>query len=458
MSKNCRKSCNLCQEEGGKGQGGEEGNCQDGNKNCKYWASHGHCKKSANYMSKNCRKSCNLCQEEGGKGQGGEEGNCQDGNKNCKYWASHGHCKKSANYMSKNCRKSCNLCQEEGGKGQGGEGEGKSAGGIRSYGDYCVAPNRGGCSPPGGSYLIFTKKQGTACNARDQIFRLDQNGVIHHKCSGKVVCPQDNNPTNGKKLMLKDKCDRGISKHVRLQKYHNLKNLKNNFCVHPNGGWPREGGALVYWKGCDQARLKLEFLHTEEGEKEEGGEEEECQDGNKNCKYWASHGHCKKSANYMSKNCRKSCNLCQDGEDKGGGAEEEECQDGNKHCKYWASNGHCEKSANYMSKNCRKSCNLCQDGEDTEGDCQDGNKNCKYWASHGHCKKSAYYMSKNCRKSCNLCQGEARNEHSGGGEFEDEEDDMNEEDNEKEEEKGDDEKGEKQEEKNHKEDRQMFFA
>ena len=37
----------------------------------------------------------------------------------------------------------------------------------------------------------------------------------------------------------------------------------------------------------------------------------ECQDGNKNCKYWASHGHCKKSANYMSKNCRKSCNLCQ---------------------------------------------------------------------------------------------------------------------------------------------------
>ncbi|XP_027057790.1 uncharacterized protein LOC113684595, partial [Pocillopora damicornis] len=87
--------------------------CQDGNRNCKYWASHGHCKKSANYMSKNCRKSCNLCQD------------CQDGNKNCKYWASHGHCKKSANYMSKNCRKSCNLCQ---------------AGEIRSFGDFFVNP------------------------------------------------------------------------------------------------------------------------------------------------------------------------------------------------------------------------------------------------------------------------------------------------------------------------------
>ena len=64
--------------------------------------------------------------------------------------------------------------------------------GIRSYGDFCVAPNKGGCSPPDGSYLIFTKKEGTACNATDQIFVLDQDGVIYHKCSTKKVCPQGN--------------------------------------------------------------------------------------------------------------------------------------------------------------------------------------------------------------------------------------------------------------------------
>ena len=32
----------------------------------------------------------------------------------------------------------------------------------RSNGDFCVAPNKGGCSPPDGSYLIFTKREGTA--------------------------------------------------------------------------------------------------------------------------------------------------------------------------------------------------------------------------------------------------------------------------------------------------------
>ena len=55
-----------------------------------------------------------------------------------------------------------------------------------------MAPNKGGCSPPDGSYLIFTKKEGTVCNATDQIFVLDQDGVIYHKCSKREVCPQGN--------------------------------------------------------------------------------------------------------------------------------------------------------------------------------------------------------------------------------------------------------------------------
>ena len=62
--------------------------------------------------------------------------------------------------------------------------------GIRSYSDYCIAPNTGGCSPPDGAYLIFTKKRGSACNQRDMIFVMDWDGVIHHKCSNKVVCPE----------------------------------------------------------------------------------------------------------------------------------------------------------------------------------------------------------------------------------------------------------------------------
>ena len=58
------------------------------------------------------------------------------------------------------------------------------------YYNYCVAPNKRGCSPPDGAYLIATKKEGTLCNAIDQIFILDEDGVIHHKCSKKVICPE----------------------------------------------------------------------------------------------------------------------------------------------------------------------------------------------------------------------------------------------------------------------------
>ena len=48
--------------------------------------------------------------------------------------------------------------------------------------------------------------------------------------------------------------------HFRLAAHYNLKNLKHNFCVHPNGGWPGEGVHLNYWPGCDEERLKLNFF------------------------------------------------------------------------------------------------------------------------------------------------------------------------------------------------------
>lgn len=134
--------------------------------------------------------------------------------------------------------------------------------GIRSYDDFCVTPNTGGCSPPDGAYLILTKTRGTACNETDMIFVLDWDGVIHHKCSKKVVCPEDKNPTYGKKMMLKDTCDLGISRHERLSTSI-LKNLQNGFCVHPNGGWPNEGVSLVYWSHCTSNRIKLDFFNLD---------------------------------------------------------------------------------------------------------------------------------------------------------------------------------------------------
>ncbi|RMX44841.1 hypothetical protein pdam_00009262 [Pocillopora damicornis] len=101
---------------------------------------------------------------------------------------------------------------------------------------------------------------GTSCNAIDQIFILDEDGVIHHKCSKKVICPEGNNPTYGRKLMLKDKCDLDISKHERVSPNNAMKNLKNNFCIHPKSGWPKEGVYLVYYKGCGGDRLRFNFF------------------------------------------------------------------------------------------------------------------------------------------------------------------------------------------------------
>lgn len=135
--------------------------------------------------------------------------------------------------------------------------------GIRSYGDYCVAPNTGGCSPPNGAHLIFTKQRGSACNETDMIFVFDWDGVIHHKCSKKVICPQNNYPSQGRELTLKDNCDLSISRHTRLQAYSALKNQKNDYCVHPYGGWPGEGVSLVYWDSCGSERLELDFFQLD---------------------------------------------------------------------------------------------------------------------------------------------------------------------------------------------------
>ena len=52
--------------------------------------------------------------------------------------------------------------------------------------------------------------------------------------------------------------------HFRLKSNSALKNLKHNFCVHPNGGWPGEGVSLVYWASCGSDKLKLDFFELGE--------------------------------------------------------------------------------------------------------------------------------------------------------------------------------------------------
>ncbi|KAK3716434.1 hypothetical protein QZH41_016845, partial [Actinostola sp. cb2023] len=71
-------------------------------------------------------------------------------------------------------------------------------------------------------------------------------------------CP-GNSPTRSQKLLLMDKCPRDVSMYRRLPS-KSLQNKKNDYCVHPNTGWPREDAYLVYWNSCNQGRLNLDFF------------------------------------------------------------------------------------------------------------------------------------------------------------------------------------------------------
>ncbi|XP_032229700.2 uncharacterized protein LOC5505409 [Nematostella vectensis] len=132
---------------------------------------------------------------------------------------------------------------------------------IQSSGGYCIQPRSGDCSPAEGSDLIFHKAD-VNCSATYMNFVIDSDGIIHHKCSGKVICPDGNWPGTGHKLTLKDSCPEDVTKHKRRPS-GSLQNIRNNNCVHPNGGWPGEGRNLVYWGGCDESRLSLRFIRLQ---------------------------------------------------------------------------------------------------------------------------------------------------------------------------------------------------
>ena len=53
------------------------------------------------------------------------------------------------------------------------------------HNDYCVAPELRGGVP-----LLMALTSLQLCNAIVQIFLLDEDGVIHHKCSKKVIGPE----------------------------------------------------------------------------------------------------------------------------------------------------------------------------------------------------------------------------------------------------------------------------
>jgi len=134
-----------------------------------------------------------------------------------------------------------------------------------------------------------------------------------------------------------------------------------------------------------------------------------CVDGNARCPEWAEDNQCSINPDYMLKNCEKSCLVCQSGDDDQ--VTFPPCRDNNSRCPEWASENQCAENPDYMLKSCKLSCNVCQgDGNDQSSPaplpCVDGNDKCAEWAEEDQCEVNPDYMLKNCRLSCNICGGE----------------------------------------------------
>ena len=82
------------------------------------------------------------------------------------------------------------------------------------------------------------------------------------------------------------------------------------------------------------------------------------------------------------------------------------CENKHPSCNYWAGIGECEANPGYMLKNCKKSCQVCDQPTTTTEEtssCKNDNSNCEYWASIGECEANPNYMLVRCKKSCDRC-------------------------------------------------------
>ena len=106
VGKNCKKTCDMCDDEGGEG-----GKCKDKmpSKKCKKIKEAGKCDKNKD----KCMKTCDFCDDHGsGSGESGEGGKCKDlmSSKKCVKIMETGKCNDAK--IAKKCMKTCDMCEE----------------------------------------------------------------------------------------------------------------------------------------------------------------------------------------------------------------------------------------------------------------------------------------------------------------------------------------------------------
>lgn len=145
----------------------------------------------------------------------------------------------------------------------------------------------------------------------------------------------------------------------------------------------------------------------------------QCVDKNTNCAEWFAKGYCEDYIDFMTENCKKTCNFfpCTPPPT----LNPSECWDRGVGCTEWVGEGYCSDTAytSFMQSNCPKACGFCGDSPKPPLNpptppvnpptlptdvCADQNAHCGEWVAQNMCNDPKYlaFMTENCAKSCNL--------------------------------------------------------
>lgn len=122
----------------------------------------------------------------------------------------------------------------------------------------CLIPQGGSLTPDAATPLVLSN----TCNTLASSFRRLSSGLIKHVPSGQCIHPDQGTANNNTNLILFPSC----APEARLAFTHtsggSLQNNQTGRCVHPSGGsaTPAEGTNVLFHDGCDESRLKFNFL------------------------------------------------------------------------------------------------------------------------------------------------------------------------------------------------------
>ncbi|WP_437302666.1 hypothetical protein [Sorangium sp. So ce388] len=122
----------------------------------------------------------------------------------------------------------------------------------------CFVPQGGATMPAGDTPLVLS----SSCSTLASSFRVLDSGLLKHVPSGLCVHPDQGTAYNNVGLILNGYCGPEVRLSFDVTSGGSLQNSETGRCVHPQGGsaTPAEGTNLIFHDGCDEARLRFDFV------------------------------------------------------------------------------------------------------------------------------------------------------------------------------------------------------